>query len=106
MKTRFVFSAFCMLVAMTMATGAFAQGTFQVSSRRHAGPDERPHGGGRRYHAGAHKRRGIAMVPTIMGRCSSITASRSRMQLMRHQWTDNNIVVDICGDLGMTQIRK
>ena len=32
MKTRFVFSAFCMLVAMTMATGAFAQGrTFQVS---------------------------------------------------------------------------
>ena len=32
MKTRFVFSAFCMLVAMTMATGAFAQGTFQVSA--------------------------------------------------------------------------
>ena len=32
MKTRFVFSAFCMLVAMTMATGAFAQATFQVSA--------------------------------------------------------------------------
>ena len=32
MKTRFVFSAFCMLVAMTMATGAFAQGVFTVSS--------------------------------------------------------------------------
>ena len=32
MKSRFVFSAFCMLVAMTMATGAFAQATFQVSS--------------------------------------------------------------------------
>ena len=31
MKTRFVFSAFCMLVAMTMATGAFAQGIFTVS---------------------------------------------------------------------------
>ena len=33
MKIRFLFSAFCMLVAMTMATGAFAQSaTFQVSS--------------------------------------------------------------------------
>ena len=32
MKSRFVFSAFCMLVAMTMATGAFAQATFQVSA--------------------------------------------------------------------------
>ncbi len=33
MKSRFLFSAFCMLVAMTMATGAFAQSaTFQVSS--------------------------------------------------------------------------
>ena len=33
MKTRFIFSAFCMLVAITMATDAFAQaGTFQVSS--------------------------------------------------------------------------
>ena len=32
MKTRFVFSAFCLLVAMTMATGAFAQATFQVSA--------------------------------------------------------------------------
>jgi hypothetical protein len=32
MKTRFVFSAFCMLVAMTMATGAFAQAVFTVSS--------------------------------------------------------------------------
>ena len=32
MKTRFVFSSFCMLVAMTMATGAFAQATFQVSA--------------------------------------------------------------------------
>ena len=32
MKTRFVFSAVCMLVAMTMATGAFAQGVFTVSS--------------------------------------------------------------------------
>ena len=32
MKTRFVFSALCMLVAMTMATGAFAQGVFTVSS--------------------------------------------------------------------------
>ena len=31
MKTRFVFSAFCMLVAMTMATGAFAQAVFTVS---------------------------------------------------------------------------
>ena len=37
MKTRFVFSAFCMLVAMTMATGAFAQGIFIVSS----GPEAR-----------------------------------------------------------------
>ena len=32
MKFRFAFSAFCMLVAMTMATGAFAQGVFTVSS--------------------------------------------------------------------------
>ena len=32
MKTRFVFSACCMLVAMTMATGAFAQAVFTVSS--------------------------------------------------------------------------
>ena len=32
MKTKFAFSAFCMLVAMTMATGAFAQATFQVSA--------------------------------------------------------------------------
>ena len=32
MKTRFGFSAFCMLVAMTMATSAFAQATFTVSS--------------------------------------------------------------------------
>ena len=32
MKTRFVFSACCMLVAMTMATGAFAQVVFTVSS--------------------------------------------------------------------------
>ena len=31
MKSRFVFSAFCMLVALTMATGAFAQGIFTVS---------------------------------------------------------------------------
>ena len=37
MKTRFVFSAFCMLVAMTMATGAFAQGNFQVSSGANQG---------------------------------------------------------------------
>ena len=32
MKIKFAFSAFCMLVAMTMATGAFAQATFQVSA--------------------------------------------------------------------------
>ena len=32
MKIKFAFSAVCMLVAMTMATGAFAQATFQVSS--------------------------------------------------------------------------
>ena len=32
MKSRFAFSAFCMLVAMTMATGAFAQGVFRVTS--------------------------------------------------------------------------
>ena len=32
MKSRFVFSSFCMLVAMTMATSAFAQGVFTVSS--------------------------------------------------------------------------
>ena len=32
MKSRFVFSIFCMLVAMTMATSAFAQATYQVSS--------------------------------------------------------------------------
>ena len=31
MKSKFAFSAFCMLVAMTMATGAFAQGIFTVS---------------------------------------------------------------------------
>ena len=37
MKARFVFSAFCMLVAMTMATSAFAQGIFVVSS----GPEPR-----------------------------------------------------------------
>ena len=37
MKSRFAFSAFCMLVAMTMATGAFAQGIFVVSS----GPEAR-----------------------------------------------------------------
>ena len=32
MKSRFAFSAFCMLVAMTMATGAFAQGIFTLSA--------------------------------------------------------------------------
>ena len=32
MKSRFAFSAFCMLVAMTMATAAFAQGVFRVTS--------------------------------------------------------------------------
>ena len=32
MKRKFAFSAFCMLVAMTMATRAFAQATFQVSA--------------------------------------------------------------------------
>ena len=32
MKSRFAFSALCMLVAMTMATGAFAQGVFRVTS--------------------------------------------------------------------------
>ena len=57
MKTRFVFSAFCMLVAMTMATGAFAQGTFH-GERRH--PRRGRMNGhteiGRRYHAGADKR--------------------------------------------------
>ena len=37
MKARFAFSAFCMLVAMTMATSAFAQGIFVVSS----GPEPR-----------------------------------------------------------------
>ncbi len=48
MKTRFVFSACCMLVAMTMATGAFAQGMFCTvsSGNRAAGPAAiRPHGG-------------------------------------------------------------
>ena len=32
MKIKFAFSAFCILVALTMATGAFAQATFQVSA--------------------------------------------------------------------------
>ena len=32
MKSRFAFSAFCMLVAMTMATDAIAQGVFRVTS--------------------------------------------------------------------------
>ena len=32
MKFRFAFSAFCMLVAMTMATDAIAQGVFRVTS--------------------------------------------------------------------------
>ena len=32
MKSRFAFSALALLVVMTMATGAFAQGTFRVSS--------------------------------------------------------------------------
>ena len=32
MKFRFAFSAFCMLVAMTMATDAIAQAVFRVTS--------------------------------------------------------------------------
>ena len=32
LKTKYALSAFCMLVAMTMATSAFAQGVFSVSS--------------------------------------------------------------------------
>ncbi len=32
LKTKYLLSALCMLVAMTMATSAFAQGIFSVSS--------------------------------------------------------------------------
>ena len=43
MKSRFAFSALCMLVAMTMATGAFAQGVFPGNQRhRIQGPGHRP----------------------------------------------------------------
>ena len=81
MKTRFVFSAFCMLVAMTMATGAFAQATFQVSAGatqgRMNGHTEEAGGITLAVTSGT-----IGMVPTRMGRCSSITASRLRMQLV------------------------
>ncbi len=77
MKIRFVFSAFCMLVAMTMATGAFAQATFQVSSGATQG----------RMNGHTEEAGGITLAVTSgtiadaqTGRCSSITASRSRMR--------------------------
>ena len=48
MKSRFAFSAFCMLVAMTMATGAFAQGIFTMS----AGSEPRGRSNGHAEEAG------------------------------------------------------
>ena len=48
MKSRFACSAFCMLVAMTMATGAFAQGIFTMS----AGSEPRGRSNGHAEEAG------------------------------------------------------
>ena len=87
MKIKFAFSAFCMLVAMTMATGAFAQATFQVSAGATQG----------RMNGHTEEAGGITLAVTsgaivtgrrtLMGRCSSITASRLRMQLVTGRTT-------------------
>ena len=97
MKTRFVFSAFCMLVAMTMATGAFAQGTFQVSAGATQG----------RMNGHTEKAGGITLALTS----GMIDSSETGTVLIDYgvpitnalgtTGDGNNIVVEICSE-GMT----
>ena len=56
LKFKYLFSAFCMLVAMTMATSAFAQNIMSGEQRgRTPGPGARIHRTGRRRHVAGGK---------------------------------------------------
>ena len=97
MKTRFVFSAFCMLVAMTMATGAFAQAVFTVSS------GNQPRG---RLNSHTELAGGVTLAK-LSG--SDVGADGGTVVIdygvpitnVVGDGTDNTIAVDICGTDGI-----
>ena len=64
MKLRFAFSALVFLVAMTMAAGAFAQGTFtdRAAGTEPRGRSQRPRGTGWGHHAVPDQRRTLPAV--------------------------------------------
>ena len=94
MKIKFAFSAVCMLVAMTMATGAFAQATFQVSSGATQG----------RMNGHTEEAGGITLAVTS-GTIGTATDDNGTVLIdygipitnALDTADDNNIDVDICG---------
>ena len=99
MKSRFAFSALCMLVAMTMATGAFAQGVFRVTS----GTESRGRATGHAEKAGdislfltngeiGADESGVVMIEYGVPITNAIGA------LPADDATDNNINITVCAE--------
>ncbi len=95
LKTKYALSAFCMLVAMTMATSAFAQGIFTVSSSI----EPRARLNGQTEEAG-----GITLSLTSgsidAGESGEVTIDYGTTITNSLTTAGNAIVVDICGATG------
>ena len=101
MKFRFAFSAFCMLVAMTMATDAIAQGVFRVTS----GTESRGRATGHAEKAGdislfgidgeiEEAESGVVMIEYGV----PITNAVGPLTEVGGVVTDNNIDITVCGE--------